>query len=38
MCEFKYQEKSKDRSSASKREHEIKTMSRDDKLLLIKSQ
>jgi len=37
-CELVYQEKSKDRSSASKREHEIKTMSRDDKLLLIKSQ
>ena len=37
-CELVYQEKSKDRSGASKREYEIKTMSRDDKLSLIKSQ
>lgn len=36
-CELVYQEKSKDRSSASKREYEIKTMSRDDKLSLIKA-
>ncbi len=36
-CVLVYQEKSKDRSSASKRECEIKTLSRDEKLLLIKS-
>lgn len=34
-CKLVYQEKSKDRSTAQKRECEIKAMSRDDKLLLI---
>ncbi len=36
-CELIYQEKAKDRSSASIRECEIKSMSRKDKLLLIKN-
>ncbi|WP_428088305.1 GIY-YIG nuclease family protein [Candidatus Thioglobus sp.] len=35
-CELVYQEKSKDRSCAAKREYEIKCMSRNAKLLLIK--
>jgi putative endonuclease len=36
-CELVHQEKSKDRSNASKREYEIKSMTRENKLLLIKS-
>ncbi len=36
-CELVYQEKSKDRSDASKREYEIKSMTRENKLLLIKT-
>jgi len=37
-CILAYQENAKDRSVASKREYEIKSMTRDDKLSLIKSQ
>ena len=36
-CELAYQEKAKDRSAASKREYEIKSMTRENKLLLIKT-
>jgi putative endonuclease len=36
-CELVYQEKSEDRTSASKREYEIKKMDKNTKLLLIKS-
>jgi putative endonuclease len=36
-CELVYQEKAKDRSAASKREYEIKSMTRENKLLLIKN-
>jgi len=36
-CELAYQENAKDRSAASKREYEIKSMSRENKLLLIKT-
>ncbi len=36
-CELVYQENSKDRSDASKREYEIKSMTRENKLLLIKT-
>lgn len=36
--ELVYQEKTKDRSTAQKREHEIKLLSRNDKLSLIKNQ
>lgn len=36
-CKLVYQEKSKDRSAASKREYEIKSMTRENKLLLIKA-
>ena len=35
-CELVYQENAKDRSSAQKRECEIKALSRNEKLLLIK--
>ncbi len=36
-CELVYQENANDRSTASKREYEIKSMSREKKLLLIKA-
>ena len=36
-CELAYQENAKDRSAASKREYEIKSMTRENKLLLIKT-
>lgn len=36
-CELVYQENTKDRSTASKREYEIKSMTREDKLSLIKT-
>jgi putative endonuclease len=36
-CQLVYQEKMQDRSSASKREYEIKQMDRSAKLALIKS-
>jgi putative endonuclease len=36
-CELVYQESADDRSSASKREYEIKSMTRENKLLLIKT-
>ncbi len=36
-CELVYQENTKDRSTASKREYEIKSMTREDKILLIKT-
>ncbi|AYQ56846.1 COG2827: putative endonuclease containing a URI domain [Bathymodiolus thermophilus thioautotrophic gill symbiont] len=35
-CTLVYQEQAKDRSTALKREHEIKSMSRDEKLTLLK--
>jgi putative endonuclease len=37
-CQLVYQESAKDKSMAMKRESEIKKMSRNDKLLLIKNQ
>jgi len=36
-CKLVYQENVKDRSTASKREYEIKSMTREDKLSLIKT-
>jgi putative endonuclease len=36
-CELVYQENAKDRSTASKREYEIKSMTREGKLLLVKN-
>lgn len=36
-CELVYQEDAKDRSAASKREYEIKSMTREGKLLLVKT-
>ena len=36
-CELAYQENAEDRSAASKREYEIKSMTRENKLLLIKT-